>query len=89
MLFRMGCFRVVERKFWSLSVTAPAAIHPTYLTQSLHRLDRTGHAEVVQMVYDPKQISLQAFLKVFWENTTRPRAGAKVMAHVPSIVPPS
>jgi peptide-methionine (S)-S-oxide reductase len=30
--------------------------------------DRTGHAEVVQVNYDPAQVSYESLLQIFWEN---------------------
>src|SRR5207302_1733751 len=42
---------------------------------------RTGHAEVVQVIYDPERVSYEDLLKVFWENhdpTTPNRQGPDV-----------
>ena len=72
-LFGMGCFWGAERKFWSLSGVLTTAVgyaggytpNPTYREVCS---GQTGHAEVVQVVYDPLQISLPTLLKVFWEN---------------------
>ena len=69
----MGCYWGVERLFWSLPgiwVTAVgfaggAMPHPTYKESCS---GKTGHTEVVQLVYDPKIISLESILKIFWEN---------------------
>ena len=72
-VFGMGCFWGAERLFWRLpGVYSTAAGYaggitpnPTYeeVCSGL-----TGHAEVVQVVYDPAKISYQDLLKVFWEN---------------------
>lgn len=72
-LFGMGCFWGAERKFWSLPGVLTTAVgyaggytpNPTYREVCS---GQTGHAEVVQVVHDPKLVSLQALLKVFWEN---------------------
>jgi peptide-methionine (S)-S-oxide reductase len=72
-VFGMGCFWGAERLFWTLpgviSTSAGYAggqtPNPTY-EETCSGL--TGHAEVVQVVYDPAQISYDDLLKVFWEN---------------------
>lgn len=72
-LFGMGCFWGAERKFWSLPGVLTTAVgyaggftpNPTYREVCS---GMTGHAEVVQVVYDPSQISFEALLKVFWES---------------------
>jgi peptide-methionine (S)-S-oxide reductase len=71
--FGMGCFWGAERKFWSLQGIYTTAVgyagghtpNPTY-----HEVcsGRTGHAEVVRVVFDPKVVSYASLLKVFWEN---------------------
>ncbi|SHL93214.1 peptide-methionine (S)-S-oxide reductase MsrA [Vreelandella subglaciescola] len=69
----MGCFWGVERLFWQLPgviVTAAGYAggqtpNPTYKEACS---GRTGHAEVVEVVYDPAVISVEALLKTFWEN---------------------
>ena len=71
-VFGAGCFWGVERKFWSLpgvvmtSVGYAGGDHtdPTY---ELVCSGITGHAEVVKVDYDPRQILLIDLLKVFWE----------------------
>ncbi len=72
-LFAMGCFWGAERIFWRLpGVYSTAAGYaggitpnPTYdeVCSGL-----TGHAEVVQVVYDPSTIGYGRLLKAFWEN---------------------
>jgi peptide-methionine (S)-S-oxide reductase len=73
-LFGMGCFWGAERKFWELGdgvfVTAAgyAAGHTPNPTYEEVCSGRTGHNEVVLVVFDPKQISYEKLLKTFWEN---------------------
>ncbi|MGH8157721.1 MAG: peptide-methionine (S)-S-oxide reductase MsrA [Rhodanobacter sp.] len=73
-LFGMGCFWGAERKFWSLPpgvLTTAVGYAGGYTPNPTYRevcSGQTGHAEVVQVVYDSKRISLQALLKVFWES---------------------
>ncbi|SHL33809.1 peptide-methionine (S)-S-oxide reductase MsrA [Roseibium suaedae] len=69
----MGCFWGAERLFWQQPGVWVTAVgyaggytpNPTYNETCT---GRTGHTEVVLVVYDPAQISLEALLKVFWEN---------------------
>lgn len=72
-LFGMGCFWGAERKFWQLPGVFSTAVgyaagytpNPTYeeVCSGL-----TGHNEVVQVVFDPSDISYAELLKVFWES---------------------
>ncbi|HSR78788.1 MAG TPA: peptide-methionine (S)-S-oxide reductase MsrA [Xanthobacteraceae bacterium] len=73
-LFGMGCFRGAERKFWELGdgvyatavgYAAGQTPNPTYEEVCT---GRTGHNEVVLVVYDPAKISYEQLLKTFWEN---------------------
>ena len=73
-LFGLGCFWGAERKFWELPegvyVTAVGYAggltpNPTYEEVCT---GRTGHNEVVLVVYDPTKISYEALLKTFWES---------------------
>src|SRR5919198_4245513 len=73
-MFGMGCFWGAERKFWELGdgifVTAVgyaggATPNPTYEEVCS---GRTGHNEVVLVVFDPAKISYEQLLKVFWET---------------------
>ena len=72
-VFGMGCFWGAERKFWTLpgvittSVGYSAGYTPNPSYQEVCS-GLTGHNEVVQVVYDPDQISYDDLLKVFWEN---------------------
>ena len=71
-IFGAGCFWGVERKFWSLNgvwltsvgYSGGDIINPTY-EQVCY--ENTNHAEVVQVTYDPKIISINTLLKTFWE----------------------
>ena len=72
-VFGMGCFWGVERMFWSLPgvwVTAVgyAAGHTPNPTYEEVCSGRTGHNEVVLVVYDPSQTTFETLLKVFWEG---------------------
>jgi len=72
-VFGLGCFWGAEKKFWQLPGVYSTAVgyaggptpNPTYreVCSGL-----TGHAEVVQVVYDPRVVSYDELLKVFWEN---------------------
>jgi peptide-methionine (S)-S-oxide reductase len=69
----MGCFWGAERKFWeadgvystSVGYAAGYTPNPTYREVCS---GRTGHAEVVRVVFDPARTSFAALLKIFWEN---------------------
>jgi peptide-methionine (S)-S-oxide reductase len=69
----MGCFWGAERKFWQAPGVYSTAVgyaggakpDPTYKEVCS---GRTGHAEVVLVVFDRTQTSLEAMLRVFWEN---------------------
>lgn len=69
----MGCFWGAERLFWRVPGVYSTAAgyaggrrpHPTYEQVCS---GATGHAEVVQVVFDPATVSFEQLLKVFWEN---------------------
>ena len=73
-VFGMGCFWGAERKFWELGngVYVTAAGYAAGLTPNPTYEEvcsgRTGHNEVVLVVFDPKKISYERLLKTFWEN---------------------
>jgi peptide-methionine (S)-S-oxide reductase len=72
-VFGLGCFWGAERKFWQAPGVYTTAVgyaggytpNPTYQEVCS---GRTGHAEVVLVVYDPEQTTYDDLLKVFWEN---------------------
>ena len=72
-LFGMGCFWGVERKFWQLEGVVTTAVgyaagftpNPTYEEVCT---GKTGHNEVVLVVYDPQKISYEQLLQTFWEG---------------------
>ena len=72
-VFGMGCFWGAEKAFWQTPGVISTAVgyaggftpNPTYEEVCS---GRTGHAEVVQVVYDPAEISYADLLKAFWEN---------------------
>jgi peptide-methionine (S)-S-oxide reductase len=71
--FAMGCFWGAERIFWEAPGVLSTAVgyqggstpNPTYEETCT---GRTGHTEMVQVVYDPARTSYDALLKLFWEN---------------------
>jgi peptide-methionine (S)-S-oxide reductase len=71
--FGLGCFWGAERKFWELrGVYATAVGYAGGLTPNPNYREvcsgHTGHTEAVLVVYDPKAISYDALLTVFWES---------------------
>ena len=72
-LFGLGCFWGAERKFWQLPGVYSTAVgysagftpNPDYQEVCT---GRTGHNEVVLVVFDPQKISYQDLLKCFWES---------------------
>lgn len=72
-VFGLGCFWGAERRFWQLPGVYTTAVGYAggYTPNPLYDevcSGRTGHAEVVLVVFDPEQISYDALLKHFWEN---------------------
>jgi peptide-methionine (S)-S-oxide reductase len=72
-LFGMGCFWGAERKLWqtpgvhstSVGYAGGSTKNPTYQEVCS---GRSGHAEVVRVVFDPAQVSYEELLRVFWEG---------------------
>ncbi len=72
-IFGMGCFWGAERCFWQLPGVYTTAVgyagghtpNPSYEEVCS---GRTGHTEVVLVVYDPKKVSFEKLLKTFWES---------------------
>jgi peptide-methionine (S)-S-oxide reductase len=72
-MFGLGCFWGAERKFWQLPGVWVTAVgyaggltpNPTYEETCS---GRTGHNEVVLVVYDPAKVSYDDLLKTFWES---------------------
>ena len=69
----LGCFWGEEQTFWQLDGVWSTSVgyaggvtpNPTYEEVCT---GRTGHAEVVRIVFDPKRLSYEQLLKVFWES---------------------
>src|SRR5262245_22657801 len=72
-LFGLGCFWGAERKFWQAEGVVSTAVgyaggftpNPTYQEVCS---GRTGHNEVVLVVWDPARTTYANLLKVFWES---------------------
>jgi len=72
-LFGLGCFWGAERLFWQLEGVVSTSVgyaggytpNPTYEEVCT---GKTGHTEVVRVVFDPAVISLEELLKTFWEK---------------------
>jgi len=72
-LFGMGCFWGAERIFWKRQGVYSTAVgyaggftpNPTYEEVCS---GRTGHAEVIQVVFDPAVVSYETLLRIFWEQ---------------------
>jgi peptide-methionine (S)-S-oxide reductase len=72
-VFGMGCFWGAERRFWKMDGVYTTAVgyaggytpNPSYEEVCT---GRTGHSEVVLVVYRPSQVSYEQLLKVFWET---------------------
>ena len=72
-VFGLGCFWGAERKFWQqegvfTTAVGYAAGHTPNPTYQEVCSGMTGHNEVVLVVFDPKVISYEQILKVFWES---------------------
>jgi peptide-methionine (S)-S-oxide reductase len=72
-VFGMGCFWGAERIFWRApgvwtTASGYAGGHTPNPTYEEVCSGRTGHAEVVRVVFDPRKTSYERLLKLFWEN---------------------
>ena len=72
-MFGMGCFWGVERMFWKLdgvqsTMVGYAGGYTPNATYEEVCSGKTGHNEVVRVVYDPTKISYEELLQVFWEG---------------------
>jgi peptide-methionine (S)-S-oxide reductase len=71
--FGMGCYWGAEKKLWAVPGVVSTAVgfmggatpNPDY---RLVCTGTTGHAEIVQVVFDPTRVDLYDLLRVFWEN---------------------
>jgi peptide-methionine (S)-S-oxide reductase len=92
--FGAGCFWGVEAAFRQIKGVKATAVgymggklkDPTYQDVCT---DRTGHAEVVQVEYDPSEVSYEELLRVFWDNhdpTTLNRQGPDTGTQYRSVI---
>ena len=92
--FGAGCFWHIEETFMNVKDVASTAVgymggnfeNPTYEDVCSHK---TGHAEVVQIAYDPKKVSYKELLEVFWkihDPTSLNRQGPDIGAQYRSVI---
>jgi peptide-methionine (S)-S-oxide reductase len=92
--FGAGCFWGVEAAFRQIKGVKATAVgymggklkDPTYQDVCT---DRTGHAEVVEVEYDPSEVSYEELLRVFWDNhdpTTLNRQGPDTGTQYRSVI---
>jgi peptide-methionine (S)-S-oxide reductase len=72
-VFGLGCFWGAERKFWQIpGVVSTAVGYAGGFTPNATYEEvcsgRTGHTEVVRVIYDPNKVSYETLLKTFWES---------------------
>jgi peptide-methionine (S)-S-oxide reductase len=92
--FGAGCFWGVEAIFRQTKGVTSTAVG--YMGGTLQKptyedvcTDRTGHAEVVQVDYDPSEVPYKELLKIFWQNhnpTTLNRQGPDVGTQYRSVI---
>ena len=73
MVVGMGCFWSAERTFWTIpGVHSTAVGYSAGFTENAtyHEVcsGKTGHNEVVQIVFDPRKVTFERLLTVFWES---------------------
>jgi len=93
-IFGMGCFWGAEKRFWELSgvYSTMAGYAGGYTPNPTYRevcSGRTGHAEVVRVIFDPDRISFEELLKAFWEGhdpTQRMRQGNDIGSQYRSLI---
>ena len=72
-IFGLGCFWGAERSYWQLPGVISTSVgyaggstpNPTYQEACS---GKTGHAEVVQVAFDPSRVAYEELLKLFWEH---------------------
>jgi len=72
-VFGLGCFWGAERKFWQIPgvVTTAVGYAGGYTPNASYEevcSGRTGHTEVVRVIFDPSKVSYETLLKAFWES---------------------
>ena len=90
--FGAGCFWGVEAEFRNVPGVKATAVgyeggHTTNPSYKDVCTDRTGHAEVVQVEFDPSEVSYQKLLDVFWENHNPTQVGRRDRIWAPNTVP--
>ncbi|HEU4779149.1 MAG TPA: peptide-methionine (S)-S-oxide reductase MsrA [Steroidobacteraceae bacterium] len=72
-VFGLGCFWGAERKFWQIPgvVTTAVGYAGGFTPNATYEevcSGRTGHTEVIRVIYDPNKVSYETLLKAFWES---------------------
>lgn len=92
--FALGCFWGAERRFWQAlgvwtTLTGFQGGFTPHPVDDEVRTGLTGHAETVRVVFDPRQVSYERLLQLFWEAhdpTQGFRQGNDVGTHVRSVL---